>query len=332
MRGGAGAPTSPPDVARPTAAPPPPALAPAPEPSGPSDPDLLAAHVAGDPNAFTTLVHRHQHRLWAVALRMMRNPHDAADALQDAYLAAFRRADGFRGDAQVSTWLHRIVVNACLDRLRKQQRQQAEQPLPADPDRTAELVAESAPDPVEQQELRDDLAAALAAAQRRPAGGAGAGRRRGLSGGGGRGDPRGARRDGEESLRARTGSAGPAAARPTGGRLMAQPLELSYNWRAPLVFATVALVACIGILVRGQAVGWLSAAVVLVLCWAVVLRCGLAADPVVPAGRGTGADDSAVAGLRAGRGVAGAGGEGAGRARPDRRTGWRSIGPASRTG
>ena len=49
---------------------------------------------------------------------------------------------------------------------------------------------------------------------------------------------------------------------------MAQPLALSYNWRAPLVFATVALVACIGILVRGQAVGWLSAAVVLVLCWA----------------------------------------------------------------
>ena len=62
----------------------------------------------------------------------------------------------------MSTWLHRIVVNACLDRLRKQQRQQAEQPLPADPDRTAELVAESVPDPVEQQELRDDLAAALA--------------------------------------------------------------------------------------------------------------------------------------------------------------------------
>ena len=162
MRGGAGAPTSPPDVARPTAAPPPLALIPVAEPAPSSDPELLEAHVAGDPNAFTTLVHRHQHHLWAVALRMMRNPHDAADALQDAYLAAFRRADGFRGEAQVSTWLHRIVVNACLDRLRKQQRQQAEQPLPADPDRTAELVAESAPDPVEQQELRDDLAAALA--------------------------------------------------------------------------------------------------------------------------------------------------------------------------
>ena len=49
---------------------------------------------------------------------------------------------------------------------------------------------------------------------------------------------------------------------------MAQPLPLSYNWRAPLTFATVGLVACIGILVRGQAVGWLSAAVALVVCWA----------------------------------------------------------------
>lgn len=49
---------------------------------------------------------------------------------------------------------------------------------------------------------------------------------------------------------------------------MAQPLPLSYNWRAPLVFASVGLVACLGILARGQAVGWVSAAVVLVLCWA----------------------------------------------------------------
>jgi RNA polymerase sigma-70 factor (ECF subfamily) len=48
----------------------------------------------------------------------MRNPEDAADALQDAYIAAFRKAGSYRGDAQVTTWLHRVVVNACLDRLR----------------------------------------------------------------------------------------------------------------------------------------------------------------------------------------------------------------------
>jgi RNA polymerase sigma-70 factor (ECF subfamily) len=128
----------------------------------PADDELLAGHVAGDPNAFATLVHRHQDRLWATALRMMRNPHDAADALQDAYLAAFRRAAGFRGESLVTTWLHRIVVNACLDRLRKQQRLMSEQPLPTDLDRAAELVTETAPDPVIQRELHDDLASALA--------------------------------------------------------------------------------------------------------------------------------------------------------------------------
>jgi RNA polymerase sigma-70 factor (ECF subfamily) len=83
------------------------------------DAELLTAHVAGDPAAFTTLVHRHRDRLWAVALRTTGDPEEAADALQDALLKAHRSAASFRGDAQVTTWLHRIVVNACLDRLRR---------------------------------------------------------------------------------------------------------------------------------------------------------------------------------------------------------------------
>ena len=86
-----------------------------------SDADLLAAHVAGDPDAFAVLFTRHRDRLWAVALRTMGNPHDAADGLQDGLIAAYRRADSFRGDAAVTTWLHRIVVNACLDRVRRRQ-------------------------------------------------------------------------------------------------------------------------------------------------------------------------------------------------------------------
>jgi RNA polymerase sigma-70 factor (ECF subfamily) len=70
------------------------------------------------PVRFAVLVARHQDRLWLIALRIiMRNPEDAADALQDAYVAAFRRAGSYRGEAQVTTWLHRVVVNACLDRL-----------------------------------------------------------------------------------------------------------------------------------------------------------------------------------------------------------------------
>lgn len=83
-----------------------------------TDSELLAAHTSGNPDAFGTLFARHRDRLWAVALRTTGHPEDAADALQDAMIAAFRRASSFRGDSQVTTWLHRIVVNACLDRLR----------------------------------------------------------------------------------------------------------------------------------------------------------------------------------------------------------------------
>ncbi|MGI8524391.1 MAG: RNA polymerase sigma factor SigM [Nocardioides sp.] len=82
------------------------------------DAELLRAHVGGDPEAFALLFARHRDRLWAVAMRTMSNPEDAADGLQDGLIAAYRRAGSFRGEAQVTTWLHRVVVNACLDRLR----------------------------------------------------------------------------------------------------------------------------------------------------------------------------------------------------------------------
>jgi RNA polymerase sigma-70 factor, ECF subfamily len=84
-----------------------------------SDAELLAAHCAGDGDAFAEIVRRHRDRLWAVALRTTGNPEEANDALQDALISAYRRADSFRGDAAVTTWLHRIVVNASLDRLRR---------------------------------------------------------------------------------------------------------------------------------------------------------------------------------------------------------------------
>ena len=89
--------------------------------SGRSDAELLAAHVAGDPQAFGELVARHRDRMWAVALRTMRDPEEAADAVQDAFISAFRAADRFRAESAVTTWLHRIVVNACLDRIRRRQ-------------------------------------------------------------------------------------------------------------------------------------------------------------------------------------------------------------------
>ena len=97
------------------------------------DRTLLRAHLDGDPDAFGTLFARHRDRLWAVAVRTTGDPDEAADALQDALVSAFRRADSYRGDAAVTTWLHRIVVNACLDRLRRRAVRHAE-PLPDDLD------------------------------------------------------------------------------------------------------------------------------------------------------------------------------------------------------
>jgi RNA polymerase sigma-70 factor (ECF subfamily) len=85
----------------------------------PDDVALLRAHVAGDRYAFAELVRRHRDRLWAVALRTLGDREEAADALQDAFISAYRAAGRFRGDSAVTTWLHRIVVNACLDRVRR---------------------------------------------------------------------------------------------------------------------------------------------------------------------------------------------------------------------
>ncbi len=91
----------------------------APAHESPSDAELLSRHVAGDPDAFGELFGRHRDRLWAVAVSTIHDPEDASDALQDAMIAALRRADSFRGDSAVTTWLHRIVVNAALDRTRR---------------------------------------------------------------------------------------------------------------------------------------------------------------------------------------------------------------------
>jgi RNA polymerase sigma-70 factor (ECF subfamily) len=136
----------------------------------PDDRALLHAHVAGDPEAFGELFARHRDRLWAVALRTTGDPDEAADALQDAVVSAFRRADSYRGDAAVTTWLHRIVVNACLDRLRRRSARRT-QALPEDlgerspSDATASTVPPSAAvvDPADLAVDAERRAAVLAA-------------------------------------------------------------------------------------------------------------------------------------------------------------------------
>ena len=116
-------------------------------------PSCCAPTSTGDPDAFGVLFARHRDRLWAVALRTMGNPEDAADGLQDALVAAYRRAGSFRGDAAVTTWLHRVVVNACLDRLRAAKVRRRE-PLPDDLEEYGERgslvsAAPAADDPAE---------------------------------------------------------------------------------------------------------------------------------------------------------------------------------------
>ena len=122
-----------------------------------SDTELIGAHAAGDPDAFGELVRRHRDRLWAVALRTTGDREEAADALQDALVKAFRAgaSSAFRGEAAVTTWLHRIVVNACLDRARRRAVRPAV-PLPEH-----DLPSTGA-DAISGRETALDVAAALA--------------------------------------------------------------------------------------------------------------------------------------------------------------------------
>ena len=127
-----------------------------------SDAELLARHVGGDHDAFGELVRRHRDRLWAVALRTLGDREEAADALQDALVSAFRSAHTFQGRSAVTTWLHRIVVNACLDRVRRN----ASRPTrPLDEQSTPDDLlghGEGADISAERGELRRELGTALA--------------------------------------------------------------------------------------------------------------------------------------------------------------------------
>ncbi|MFH9858730.1 RNA polymerase sigma factor SigM [Streptomyces sp. NPDC017202] len=128
---------------------------------GISDQDLLARHVEGDSEAFGELVLRHRDRLWAVALRTLGDREEAADAVQDALVSAYRAAHTFRGQSAVTTWLHRITVNACLDRARKAASRKTS-PVD-DTERLEQLLEphESASAPAERNDLHRQLLDAL---------------------------------------------------------------------------------------------------------------------------------------------------------------------------
>lgn len=97
----------------------------------PDDLELARRVAAGDPAAFEALMRRHNRALFRTARAILRDDAEAEDALQEAYLRAFRTLGTYRGDARLSTWLARVVANEALMRLRKYERREAIVPLRA---------------------------------------------------------------------------------------------------------------------------------------------------------------------------------------------------------
>lgn len=87
-----------------------------------SDRQLVADYLAGDTRAFTLIVRKHRQRLYFVARNYARNEHDAQDIVQEAFFKAARNMHNYRGDAKLSTWLHRMCINAAIDHQRRVQR------------------------------------------------------------------------------------------------------------------------------------------------------------------------------------------------------------------
>jgi len=130
---------------------------------------LVARMRAGEDAAYRELLDAQGGRLLALARRLMRNEEDARDCLQDALLSAFRAMDRFEGRAKLGTWLHRIVTNACLMRLRSRRRRPDEVVDPQLPELDAygfrigpvQLTPLSADELLERSEVREQVRLAI---------------------------------------------------------------------------------------------------------------------------------------------------------------------------
>lgn len=125
------------------------------------DEDLVRRFRAGEDDAFTELVRRHQRRVYALCLRVLGDADAAADVAQETFVSVLRKLDGFRGDAAFTTWLHRVTVNACYDELRRARRRPMLHVAPDDGlDREP---GPPVPDPADEVAGTRDTAAALTA-------------------------------------------------------------------------------------------------------------------------------------------------------------------------
>ena len=222
----------------------------------------------------------------------MRNPHDAADALQDAYVAAFRRIGSFRGEARGDD----LAAPSGGQRLSGPAPPAADQgrgrnrcrPIRTGPWRWARRPPR---DPLEVHENRVDVVTALAPADRRSAGRTGPGRHGGILGRGGGDHPGLCTRHGEEPLCPRSGQTGAAAGPPGAGRVGGRRELMAHPWSWPTTGGCrsrcrrVGLVPCVGLLARSQVVGWLSGGRRPGAVLRGVPRRRLGAHPGVPDGR-----------------------------------------------
>ena len=124
----------------------------------PDEPQLISASQAGDLQAFNMLVEHYQNRLYALAYRMLGDPEAAADATQDAFLAAYRNIRRYRGGSFIA-WLLRIATNACYDQLRARKRrpQISLDAVEPDADEAPRQFTDSGESP-DERILRDELA------------------------------------------------------------------------------------------------------------------------------------------------------------------------------
>jgi len=130
--------------------------------TAPTDAELVRRAQTGDRTAFDALVTRSESKVYGLCLKMLGNPEDAEDVLQEVFIKAYQSLPGFRGDSAFSTWLYRIATNACLMRIRKKKLDTVplDQPVEQDGGGTRD-VADWTTDPASEvmnDELREVLA------------------------------------------------------------------------------------------------------------------------------------------------------------------------------
>jgi RNA polymerase sigma-70 factor (ECF subfamily) len=122
------------------------------------EPALVAACLAGTPGAFDIVVERHRRAVYQVCYRFVGNHEDASDLAQEVFLRAYRGLGNFRGGSSLATWLYRIAVNVCLNRVSVK----APVSEPLDDVQFVDVTAESAPDRLIKEERGARVRAAIA--------------------------------------------------------------------------------------------------------------------------------------------------------------------------